>query len=175
MEKKWFCKTAQLALAAAVTAAAVPAVARAESVPVYLGYTGKKWDRDYGVSDGRCNRQAVGALLASEPGVRASKGKVRQVATLIGEMTASAGGESRMDQQDRACVGHALELASVERSVSWTSADSGVAYRVIPLGGFTENGRLCREFVTRVAAGGRDASVRHKACSIGDGIWQITG
>ena len=31
--------------------------------PNYVGYRGKKWDRDYGVIEGRCNRKAVGAVL----------------------------------------------------------------------------------------------------------------
>ena len=29
----------------------------------YTGYNGKKWKRDYGVLEGRCNREAVGAVI----------------------------------------------------------------------------------------------------------------
>jgi len=71
--------------------------------------------------------------------------------------------------------GRTLELASVERDVAWTNTDNGIAYHVITLGGYIDNGRSCREFVTRVDAGGRNETVRNKACSAGDGVRQIVG
>jgi len=146
--------------------------------PFYLGYTGKKWDRDYGVVDGRCSRQAIAAALGSATGgangSRAGQGESRQVATTVGTVFAANTGRD-MDEKDRACLGYALELGGLERGVAWTNADNGLAYRVIPLGGFTDNGRSCREFVTRVSASGRDETVRHRACSTGDGVWQIIG
>lgn len=155
---------------------------RAKHDPLYLGYTGKKWDRDYGVLDGRCNRQAVGAVLGSVAGgaigSEVGKGDGRQVATVVGAVLGAIVGANigrDMDEKDRACVGHALELAGVERGVVWTNAENGVAYHVIPLGGYADKGRSCREFVTRVDAGGRNETVRHKACSAGDGVWQIVG
>lgn len=154
---------------------------RAKHDPLYLGYTGKKWDRDYGVLDGRCNRQAVGAVLGAAAGgaigSQAGKGDGRQVATIVGTVLGAMVGASigrDMDQKDRACVGHTLELAGVERGVAWIN-DNGTAYRVIPLGGFTDEGRPCREFVTRVTANGRSETLRHKACSAGNGVWQIVG
>ena len=155
---------------------------RAKHDPLYLGYTGKKWNRDYGVIDGRCNRQAVGAVLGGAAGgvigSQVGRGDGRQVATVVGAVLGAmigAGIGREMDEKDRACVGHTLELAGVERVVAWTNADNGVAYRVIPLGGFTHQGRSCREFVTRVSAGSRNETVRHKACSTGDGVWEIIG
>src|SRR3990170_7784771 len=136
---------------------------RAKHDPLSLGYTGKKWNRDYGVIDGRCNRQAVGAVLGGAAGgvigSQVGRGDGRQVATVVGAVLGAmigAGIGREMDEKDRACVGHTLELAGVERVVAWTNADNGVAYRVIPLGGFTDQGRSCREFVTRVSAGGRN-------------------
>lgn len=150
--------------------------------PFYLGYTGKKWNRDYGVLDGRCNRQAVGAVIGAVAGgaigSQVGQGEGRQVATIIGTILGAVAGASigrDMDAKDRACLGHTLELAGVERGVAWTNNDKGMAYRVMPLGGFTDGGRHCREFVTRVSANGRNDTVRHKACSAGDGVWQIVG
>ena len=138
----------------------------------YRGYTGKKWDRDFGVIEGRCDRQVVVAVVGRSASARADKDDGRQVATVVGAMGPSTG---MMDEKDRACVGHALELAGVERGVAWTNNDNGMRYRVMPLGGFTDMGKSCREFVTRITTGGRDETVRHKACSAGDGIWQIAG
>ncbi|MDP2627510.1 MAG: hypothetical protein Q8Q58_11465 [Candidatus Rokubacteria bacterium] len=43
---------------------------RAKHDPFYLGYTGKKWDRDFGVLDGRCNRSAVKQSVRRSPLVR---------------------------------------------------------------------------------------------------------
>ena len=155
---------------------------RAKHAPLYLGYTGKQWGRDYGVIDGRCNRQAVGAVLDAATGgmvgSQVGQGEGRQVATIVGTVLGAVAGASigrDMDEKDRACLGHTLELAGLERGVAWTNTDNGVGYRVIPLGGFTDNGRPCREFVTRVSVSGRNETVRHKACSAGDGVWQIVG
>ncbi|TCJ18142.1 hypothetical protein EZJ19_02570, partial [Parasulfuritortus cantonensis] len=36
--------------------------------PYYMGYTGRKWDDDYGITLGRCNRDAVGAVLGGVVG-----------------------------------------------------------------------------------------------------------
>ena len=150
--------------------------------PLYLGYTGKKWERDYGVLSGNCNHQAVGAVLGGVAGgaigSQVGKGDGRQVATVVGAVLGAIVGANvgrDMDEKDRACVGHALELAGVERGVMWTNADNGVAYRVMPLGGYSLDGGPCREFVTRVSGHGRSETVRHKACSGGDGVWQIVG
>ena len=119
----------------------------------------------------------LGAAAGGAIGSQAGKGDGRQVATIVGTVLGAMVGASigrDMDQKDRACVGHTLELAGVERGVAWIN-DNGTAYRVIPLGGFTDEGRPCREFVTRVTANGRSETLRHKACSAGNGVWQIVG
>src|SRR2546429_9130975 len=41
---------------------------RKKNDPNYVGYTGKKWEKDYGVLDGRCNTAAVGAVLGGVVG-----------------------------------------------------------------------------------------------------------
>lgn len=157
---------------------------RAQHDPYYLGYTGKKWNSDYGVLDGRCNRQAAGAVLGAVAGgaigSQVGQNEGRQVATIVGTVLGATLGASigrDMDEKDRACLGQALELAGVERGVAWTNSDKGVVYRVIPLGGFiADNGWPCREFVTRASAsGGHTDTVRHKACSAGNGVWRIIG
>jgi surface antigen len=81
-----------------------------------------------------------------------------------------------MGEKDRACLGQALELAGAEQSVAWSDYDRGIAYRMILLGGFPDQGKSCREFVTRIVnKEERGETVRHKACSSGDGVWQVIG
>src|SRR2546430_15626909 len=41
---------------------------RKKNDPNYVGYTGKKWEKDYGVLEGHCNNQAVGAVLGGVVG-----------------------------------------------------------------------------------------------------------
>src|SRR5919106_528230 len=41
---------------------------RKKNDPNYVGYTGKKWEQDYGVIDGRCNTKAVGAVVGGTVG-----------------------------------------------------------------------------------------------------------
>src|SRR2546428_8854129 len=45
---------------------------RKKNDPNYVGYTGKTWDKDYGIIEGRCNSAAVGALLGGAVGVAVS-------------------------------------------------------------------------------------------------------
>lgn len=151
---------------------------RAKHDAQYLGYTGKKWGRAYGVLDGRCNRQAVGTALGAAIGSQIGRGEDRAVAIIVGSVLGAAVGANSgrdMDEIDRACLAHTLELAGAERNVAWTNADNGAVFNVVPLGGYSENGRSCREFVTRISARGHDDTIRHKACSTGDGVWRIVG
>src|SRR5512137_2196606 len=87
---------ARIALAAAIAGAlAVPAVAPAQTggdaasqgwrrttEPYFLGAGDRKWLKDYGVVSGRCNRQAVGAVVNAPP--TGSEVARDEVATLRG-------------------------------------------------------------------------------------------
>jgi len=148
----------------------------------YTGYTGKKWKKDYGIIDGRCNREAVGAVIGAVAGgavgSQVGKGEGRNVAIVIGTIAGAAIGAKigrDMDQTDRACFGHALELAGDKKRVTWTSADQRTTYRLTPLRGFEEKGVTCREFDLRVTAGERKETSRAKACPGGDGTWRVIG
>src|SRR6266699_3821540 len=61
---------------------------RKKNDPNYVGYTGKKWEKDYGVLEGHCNTQAVGAVLGGVVGgvvgSRVAKDENRPVAILVG-------------------------------------------------------------------------------------------
>jgi len=128
----------------------------------YLGYNGRKWDDDYGVVRGRCDTAAVGAAIDGREG--------RAVASMVGAAFARD-----MDDRDRACIGHALELTGRQRTVVWKNGATGVGYQLTPTRNFRRNGVPCREFTTRVSANGRIAAIYGAACRRGDGEWVFAG
>lgn len=134
----------------------------------YTGYNGKKWKRDYGVLEGRCNREAVGAALGGAANGTVGSQSGKQIAVVLG-----AHDDRDMDETDRACFGHALELAGDRKRVAWNGADGRTTYLLTPLRGFEQNGAHCREFDLRVTSGGRRETSRAKACPAGDGSWRI--
>jgi surface antigen len=143
--------------------------------PGYLGYTGKKWDQDYGILAGRCNREAVGAVLGAAVGAavgsQIGKGDGNKVAIVVGTalgaiLGARAGREA--DRNDAACIGHALELAKDGQRVAW-SDDRGTAYRLKPLRATSVNGQPCRVFELTVAG----KTSRQTACQSEPGVWEL--
>ena len=149
--------------------------------PAYAGYSGRQWERDYGVSLGRCDRAAVGAVLGGAAGgvigSQVGEGGQRGVATVIGAVIgATVGAEigRRMDQADRSCVGHALELAQPGQTIAWTNHNTGVAYQLTPADEAREPGEGCRRFQL-VATGTFGLSEGHTvACSAPDGTWTLS-
>lgn len=148
---------------------------RKQHDPYYMGYTGKQWDRDYGIVAGKCNREAVGAVLGGviggAIGSQIGKGDGNKVAIIVGTalgalIGAKAGREA--DQSDAACIGHALELAKDGQSVTWHD-DAGTRYRIKPLKGFSQDGLPCRNFELTVAGKIRSGS----ACQTQPGTWQL--
>ena len=148
--------------------------------PYYVGYSGRKWDDDYGIISGRCNREAIGVVIGAVAGgaigSQVGKGSGKTVATILGSVSGAVIGAHigrEMDQTDRACFGHALELAKDNQTVSWINPDTGMKYFLTPVRGYSANGRPCREFKTRIVVNGRSERGRGKACQAGDGTWQI--
>ncbi len=185
-------KATRLALIAVVSVALAPLPAPAEppphakahgwrkkNDPNYVGYTGKKWAKDYGIIAGKCNTAAVGAVLGGTVGAvvgsRANK-EDRPVAivlgTAIGAVIGAKIGEA-IDQSDRACMGHSLELAGVKKTVVWTNNTTGVTYRLTPTRDFKQGDQACREFVTELnsAKGKKKDKVTGVACRRGNGEW----
>ena len=153
---------------------------RKKNDPNYVGYTGQKWEKDYGIIEGKCNTAAVGAVLGGAVGgvvgSRAEK-EHRAVAmvlgTAIGAVIGAKIGES-MEQSDRACMGHSLELAGEKKTVVWTNSATGVTYRLTPTRNFTEGNQACREFTTELAIGKgkkKKDKVSGIACRRGNGDW----
>src|SRR5262245_12967972 len=56
--------------------------------PEYVGYTGTRWERDYDISSGHCNRDAIGAVIGGLAGAaigsRIGDGDGRTVAIIAG-------------------------------------------------------------------------------------------
>src|SRR5260370_35914759 len=118
-------KRIQLALVALVTLALLPVPApadpppwapahgwRKKNDPNYVGYTGKKWERDYGILEGTCNAAAVGAVLGGTVGgvvgSRVSTERDRPVAILIGTVLGAVIGAkvgAKIDEGDRGRMG----------------------------------------------------------------------
>ena len=148
--------------------------------PYYVGYTGHKWEKDYGVIGGRCNTEAVGAVLGGAVGgvvgSQVGKGSDRVIATILGTAVGAVVGAKigrDIDERDRACMGHALELMGDGRPVAWKNPATGVDYRLTPVKGYDVGGVPCRDFTTRAAYGGKSDTTRGTACRRGDGVWEF--
>jgi surface antigen len=151
---------------------------RKKNDPNYVGYTGKKWEKDYGVVQGRCNSAQVGAVLGGAAGAvigaKTSDRENRPVAvilgTTIGAIIGAKIGQS-IDEGDRGCMGHALELAGEKKTVVWTNKATGVTYRLTPTRDFKQGSEACREFTTALRKGETKDSVKGVACRGGNGEW----
>ncbi|MEJ5211545.1 MAG: RT0821/Lpp0805 family surface protein [Burkholderiales bacterium] len=148
--------------------------------PYYIGYAGKKWPKDYGVLVGRCNYAAVGAVLGGVVGgaigSQVGQGEGRAVAIVVGTVLGAVLGAQigrDLDEADRACIGHTLELAPPGRRVVWVNPNTGVEYAVVPTRNFRLEGRDCREFTTERILEGRRVVTRGTACRDGTGTWQL--
>jgi surface antigen len=178
---------------AAAAALAVPALAdppahapahgwRKKHDPYYVGYTGYQWSRDYGVLEGHCNRDEVGTVLGGVVGgvigSQVGDGSGRAVAIVLGTVLGAVVGREigrEMDERDRACVGHALELAKDGQSVRWMNESTGVTYIVTPTTAYRSSGEPCRAFRLKTSAEGKSRTTETGACQTGEGTWKFMG
>lgn len=152
---------------------------RKKNDPAYAGYSGRQWERDYGVSLGRCDRAEVGAVLGGVAGgaigAASAADSQRSIAIVVGTVVGAAIGAEigrRMDQADRSCVGHALELAGPGQTVAWKNHNTGIAYQLTPAKDASETADGCRKF-RLIATGGFGLSEgRAVACAGSDGKWR---
>lgn len=146
--------------------------------PYYTGYSGRNWRDHYGIIDGRCNRAAIGTVLGGVVGgaigSTVGKGDGRTVAIILGTVLGAVVGRQigrEMDEADRGCIGHALELAADRRTVYWIGANDWT-YRVTPLRNYEQNGQKCREYRLRINGRDIDEDRRERACLVRPGEWQ---
>lgn len=148
--------------------------------PRYVGYTGRGWEEDYGVLEGTCNRKAigtvVGAVLGGVVGSQVGEGDNRTVAIIVGSVLGGVIGREigkDLDEGDRGCVGHALELAEVGRSVRWVNDRTNVSYILTPLALSDKDPKNCRRFKLQAAAGKKQEASDGRACRDSAGVWKI--
>jgi len=112
-------------------------------------------------------------------GSQVGTGENRQIAIVVGTVAGAVIGANigrGLDEADRACIGHGLELVGDKKPVTWASADNRRTYRFYPLRGFEQAGVKCREFDFRVTStDGSKKTNRVKACPAGDGTWRLVG
>ena len=153
---------------------------RKKNDPYYVGYTGRHWERDFDISSGNCNRQEIATVVgAIAGGVIANRvaDEHRTVATIVGAIAGAAIGNRigrELDEADRGCVGHTLEIAQPGQRVSWRNEPAGVRYELSPGAGSTRNGTPCREYTLVTRQGRQRSSQTGIACQSQPGVWQPT-
>lgn len=181
-------KTALLIVSSLVTWAGVafaqpPAHApahgwRKKNDPHYVGYTGRQWERDFDISSGRCNREEIATVVgAIAGGVIANRvaDEHRTVATIVGVLAGAAIGNRigrELDEADRGCFGHALEIAQPGQRVTWTNEATSLRYELSPGAGSTRNGTPCRQYTLTTVQGRERSSQTGIACQSQPGVWQ---
>lgn len=155
---------------------------RKQHDPFYVGYTGRRWGDDYGIVSGHCNREAVatvlGGVVGAVIGSRVADAEDRAVATIIGAAAGALIGNRigrKLDEADRGCVGHALEIGKPGQHITWTNESSGVHYDMVPGEDRERNGVPCREFTLVAVSGSAKSSKRGLACQSQSGVWKIAG
>ena len=148
--------------------------------PYYVGYRGHRWPDDYGVVHGTCNRAQIGAVLGGALGGAVGStigtGESRAVAIVVGTVIGAVVGHEigrGVDERDRACFGHSLELVKPGHTVRWTNPDAGLAYALTPMRSLEVGGRPCREYKLVASHGRDDRAQSGRACRSDDGVWRF--
>lgn len=148
--------------------------------PEYVGYTGREWPRDYGVVEGTCNRRAIGTVLGAAVGgaigSQIGEGTGRTVAIIVGSVLGAVIGREigrDMDEGDRGCFGHGLELVEDGRNLRWLNESTGVNYVLTPLAGTKSAGKACRNFTLKSSRNGKSSIKQGRACRSGEGVWSM--
>jgi surface antigen len=155
---------------------------RKKNDPTYVGYTGTTWERDYEVSTGTCNREEIGAVVggaigATVGGHNASE-ENRTVAVIIGAAVGALIGSrigKALDDADRGCFGHVLEIGAAGRPVKWSNPTTGVSYSLLPGSGQKMNGIPCRQYELTTSRGKATEKRKGMACQTATGVWSLAG
>jgi len=148
--------------------------------PYYVGYTGTKWERDYDVSSGRCNREEIGAVLGGVAGgvvgSKVTSPQNRTVGIIIGAAAGALIGARigrELDEGDRGCFGHVLEIARPGHQVTWENRTTGVSYSLVPGEGRQDGAGMCRDFTLVASAGAGKSKRTGNACQTSRGVWKV--
>jgi surface antigen len=153
---------------------------RKQNDPYYVGYTGKYWDRDYGILDGRCNRKAVatvlGGVIGGAIGSRVGDDDNRAVAILVGAAAGALIGNKigrELDAADRSCIGHALEVGKPGQVVTWVNEETGVEYQMALGSSRDQKDDTCRRYMLLGIAGNKKSFRQGTACQTDPGVWNV--
>lgn len=148
--------------------------------PYYVGYTGTPWERDYDVSSGHCNREEIGAVLGAVAGgaigAKVGSDENRTVAILIGAAAGALIGAKigrELDEGDRGCFGHALEIARAGQRIVWDNPVTHVSYALTPGEGRRGSKGICRDFTLLATRGTERSERKGQACQRSAGVWEI--
>jgi surface antigen len=152
---------------------------RKKNDPTYVGYTGTKWERDFDIGSGRCNREEIGAVLGGVVGGvigSRSSDEHRTVAIILGTAAGALVGAAigrELDEGDRGCFGHALEMGKEGQRVSWVNSRTGVSYVLVPGAGKKMDGKSCRAYRLTASRGDQKSERRGTACLVRAGEWTL--
>lgn len=148
--------------------------------PYYAGYNGQRYERDFDIASGGCNRQEIGTVIGAVAGGAIANrvaDENRTVATIIGVIAGAVIGNRvgrELDDRDRSCFGHALEIGAAGQRVAWTNETSGLRYELSPGVDRPRGSQTCREYTLVTAVGRRERSSHTGlACRSAAGTWQI--
>lgn len=115
----------------------------------FRGYSGVEWQEDYGIQGGRCNTDTVLTVIGAAGGAvianRTADRDNRAIATILGAIVGGVIGNEigeRIDDADRACMGHGLEVGAVGRTITWTNPKTKVSHTLRPVKDLPDNCRL---------------------------------
>jgi surface antigen len=148
--------------------------------PAYVGYTGTKWERDYQVASGSCNREEIGAVIGGVIGgvigAKTSSPEDRTVAVIIGTAVGALIGSRigrELDDADRGCFGHVLEIGAAGHPVKWSNPATGVSYTLVPGDGKDVKGKPCRQYSLTATRGKTTEKRQGMACQTAIGVWSL--
>ena len=150
----------------------------------YVGVTGKKWEQDYGIIEGKCNRAAigtaiggvVGGVVGGAVGSRTADPTEKTVAVLVGVVVGAIIGHEigkDMDNADRSCMGHALELAKDGQAVRWRNETNGASYVLTPVRAEKVGNNSCRRFNLQTTDQQGSQKGELRACRGVGGNWEM--
>jgi surface antigen len=128
----------------------------------------------------QCNSETLGRVLGGIAGAvignQVGQGSGRAVATVGGTVAGVLiGGEigRKIDANNQACIGHALEFAPTGQRVQWPEGQA--QYAVVPGRVVMRNGTHCRPYEAEVLTSAGWQKTRGTACRRSDGTWVSAG
>ncbi|WP_029146952.1 hypothetical protein [Methylophilus sp. 5] len=134
---------------------------RKKHAPYYQGYSGYQWQRDYGVMRGECQWQTVGTVAS----VR--EGSNKPIAVILGSVIGAVIGNQigkAIDNNDRGCIGHALELGRIGQPVHWVNPNNRVEYHLTPTADFMQGNQKCKSYRLEWVEQGKRLQANNRAC-----------